>query len=211
MKRIIKLVTIVAVSMLVSVSANAQWRIGANFGVQVPAGDFEKGSATVDLDAGTVFVFPGTKMGFGGNAILEYRFTPHFGLNVNGGYYSMKMKNEFNLLGFNLIDFNQNVDFLNFNFGGRFYLFQKVQPYIGAEIGTYSIGLDGLNAVGLNNNTYFGLSPVLGLQVKLSNKFAIDLGLKYNYIFSKNDVKGPDFNYTTFSGTLGLVYTLGNW
>ncbi len=197
MKKVI-FVLVVALSVT---TASAQIKLGANASLQVPTGNLGN---MVD-------------MGFGGGISGEYLVTPNIGVGLNIGYYALGEKDNMGM----------KCDFIPAALNAKYYFIPEgsIKVYAGLDLGLYTLktkmngndlGLgdfddilgDFFDNIDINipasNSTKsnFGLAPVVGLQFGLTEKLALDVNAKYNFIFTEGDA-------TDIIGfNVGLVYTL---
>ncbi|MEM9829343.1 MAG: outer membrane beta-barrel protein [Bacteroidota bacterium] len=86
----------------------------------------------------------------------------------------------------------------------------ELQPYLGFGIGINraSFGTSGFRVT----NSYFGVSPIFGLQYRSSEQISFDLNVRYHLTFANNngaltDVLNQNAAYLVFN--LGAFYTFG--
>jgi outer membrane protein W len=182
MKRVI-FITLMAFSI---VAASAQGNLGISGGVLFPTED-------------------GVKTGFGGTVSGEYLISPNIGLGVNVGYYI------FGNVDVIMVDESVTIGSVTpyliptFLTGKYYFLTENIKPYAGVDIGLYTEGVRATTA-GITvsvSKSFFGLAPVAGVQLKLSDVMALDINAKYTSLFYKGESTGyPGFN-------VGLVYSFG--
>ncbi len=191
MKKIFKFFIVAALLLFTGNVANAQLKLGANFGVQVPVGDYGDGFKT----------------GFGGNIGGEYLITERIGANLNFGFYSLGIKGT-GLLGVG----DESATVIPITLGGSYYFMtDKLKPYAGLDLGVWMLGS---TMEGAETNAYFGFAPVAGVQYEFNDNWALNGNLKFNYVLSGEEeelvgmvLETPDF--TTFGINVGIVYTFG--
>ncbi|MDR1679558.1 MAG: porin family protein [Prevotellaceae bacterium] len=164
-----------------AVSVNAQWKVGANLGLQVPTGTFGDVSGT----------------GFGLAANGEYLATENIGIGAQLGYYSFGEK-ESGSGSWSIVPITVT--------GKYYFMTEGLKPYAGLDLGFYSLSYEvDLGILGANvstSETKFGLAPVVGLQYDFSDNWALDANLKYNYITTSGDA------VTSFGINVGVVYSI---
>ena len=107
---------LISVLILGTVTANAQFKLGVNGGVQIPIGNF-----------GDV-----ANVGFGGGINAEYLLNESFGLGLDAGYYNFGT--EIDGFSFNMIPITVGAKY--------YFLTEGIQPYAGAGLGIYGFGAD---------------------------------------------------------------------
>lgn len=135
----------------------------------------------------------GAKMMFGGGISSEYLASPHFGIGVSAGFYGYQIESS---------GLKATYTFMPAALTGKCYLLTKsVQPYIGVDVGLYTVGAtfkyEGESES--DSKSYFGLSPVLGFQFKLSKSIAFDINAKDNICFVEGE---PNYNYSLNAGLI---------
>ncbi len=156
--KLFKIFAVVALSLFVGNAVNAQIKVGANFGLQLPLGTFGDGA----------------DMGIGGNITGEYMITENIGAGLGFGYYSF---------GYKGVDESATVMPITAS-GSYYFLTEGFKPYAGVELGAYMLGS---SFEGASTETYFGFAPVVGAQYDLTESFGLNANLKYNYILSEGD------------------------
>ena len=123
----------------------------------------------------------GSKILYGGGISVEYLPVSRLGIGLSAGYYAYQLESA---------GFTTTASFIPATFNARFYFLTRgFQPYAGVDLGLYTIGAkmsyegESVSA----SKSYFGLSPVLGLQFKLSKTLAIDINSKYNIVFIEGE------------------------
>ena len=195
MKRVYRLLAVVALSLFVGGMANAEGiKLGVNGGLQLPMGDFGEG----------------LNLGFGGGISGEYLVNENIGIGLNAGYY---------IFGVDGADIN--LGYIPVALNGRYYFTTEgFKPYGGIDLGLYTIstpaqtftetmdmGPLGTQTIEMEipsvSASNFGIAPVLGFQYDFSDALALDVNAKYNLIFSE----GASTSILGFG--VGIVYTFG--
>ncbi len=159
MKKNLSFFIVAALSLFVCGMANAQVKLGANFGVQIPVGDSGDGY----------------NAGFGGNIGGEYLITEHIGANLNLGFYSFGIKGS----GMFGVD-DESATAIPITLGGSYYfLTDGLKPYAGLDLGVWMLGS---TMEGAETNAYFGFAPVVGVQYAFNDNWALNGNLKFNYV-----------------------------
>ena len=168
-----------------SVSPNSKFKLGLNGGLIYPPGKLEEGVRR--------YLF------FGGGINGEYLATPNFGIGLSAAYYAYQVK---------IAGVGKTVaSFMPVTLTGKYYfLTENIQPYVGADVGLYRFGqkvkweMEGKSESDSDPKSYFGLSPVVGLQFKLSDVLALDVNSKCNFIFLEGETR---YN---FGFNVGIVF-----
>ena len=153
-----------------SVNTSSQLKFGLSGGIQHPTEE-------------------GSKLHVGGGISGEYLATPHIGIGLNAGYYvNGYFQNGEGIKGLQVTSYLVPVTLT-----GKYYLStNNIQPYGGVDAGLYKMGAkakyEGQSAS--YSKSYFGISPVVGLQIGLSDVLALDVNAKYNFCFSEGELKG---------------------
>ncbi|MDR1729134.1 MAG: porin family protein [Prevotellaceae bacterium] len=181
MKKVI-FTAILAISTAVSV--NAQWKAGADLGIQIPIGTF-----------GDAY-----NLGVGGTVAGEYLVTESIGAGLQLGYFSFGGKE---IMGIE----TGSMSVVPITATGKYYFLREgFKPYAGLDLGFYVLSFESPDLFGLGSitvsETKFGLAPVLGLQYEFSDNWALDGNLKYNYVTASGDA------LSTFGINVGIVYTI---
>jgi len=162
----------------------------------------------VGLSAGGLLPYADGQFGnvnFGGNISGEYLVTPHIGVGLSVGYYSLGKESYDN--GDGSSESITSYLIPGILTGKYYFLTKSVQPYAGVDVGLYTIDLKdtenygGQSASVSASKSYFGVAPVVGLQFRLSEAFAIDVNAKYNFIFTE----GVTSKIIGFN--LGIIYS----
>jgi len=138
---------------------------------------------------------------FGGGISGEFIPTPHIGFGLSAGYYAYQLElSEFG------VKTKTTASLIPIALTSKFYIMTKnVQPYIGVDAGLYIVGLkmkvEGVKASA--SESFFGLAPVTGIQIKLSNALALDVNAKCNLIFIEGEI-GYNIGFNT-----GIVFKFG--
>lgn len=174
-----KKLVVIAAFLAAAFGASAQFKVGANIGLQVPTGDY-----------GDVL-----KAGFGGSIGGKYLFTDNIGAGLNVGYYSF---------GYDFPGIDESMYMVPIALNGSYYFMtDNFRPYAGLDLGAYILGS---TFEGSDSETEFGLAPVVGMQYYFNDSFGLNANLKYNTLFNGGD--GVD-NFGTFGINVGVVYTFG--
>lgn len=160
-----------------SVSANAQWKVGADLGLQVPIGTYGDAYG----------------LGFGFAVSGEYLVTESIGVGLQIGYFSIGSGSGLYDTGMSLVPITAT--------GKYYFMTEGLKPYAGLDLGLYRIGFDYGFGLGVASETKFGLAPVAGVQYEFTDNWALDGNLKYNYIAAEGKA------FTTFGINVGVVYT----
>ena len=195
MKKLFKIFVAVALSLFVGGVANAQIKVGANFGAQLPLGD------------NYIYKYRDKiGWGFGGNINGEY-FTKHLswlssGLGLSAGYYTFKVD-----------EYDDHVSMIPVTVTGNIYFRSEgFKPYIGGEFGAYILGATDRK---IESNMYWGAAAVIGFQYDLTKVLALNFNLKSNHIFSSKTYEETpwtireSYNFSSLGANIGLVYTFG--
>ena len=161
-----KVILMMVVVVFCAATANAQLSVGASLGTQVDTED-------------------DNTVGFGVGINAEYLIVPNFGLGVNFGYYIMDREKDGGV--------TSTAYLMPFTLTGKYYfLTEKFRPYVGADMGLYTIGLRvSGSSLSINySDTNFGFGPVAGFQFGLSDNLAFDVNLKYSHILADGESVG---------------------
>lgn len=164
--------------LLLSAFSTASFAQGFNAsikaGVAFPVGNFSDAAGT----------------GAGGEGSIEYMATPNLGLLFTAGYYSFGAKDD-------TPGMDYSFSTLPLLLGARYYFTNMtLQPYIGADAGLHFLTAEVTTTTVLgessvkNDETKFGIAPVLGLVYYMPPNFSFDLAAKYNHIFTEDEATG---------------------
>ena len=186
MRRISKFLAVAALSLLIGGVANAQVSIGIAPGIQIPMGDFGKGS----------------NLGFGGGVSGEYAITENIGVGLNVGFFTFGAKDlEEGASG--------STSIIPIALTGKYYFITEgFKPYGGVNVGFNMVGFHAkFEGVSISTTKgYMGVAPVLGCQYAFSDALALDVNAKYNLIFGKKEELGT---VGTIGFNVGIVYSFG--
>ncbi|MGE0077785.1 MAG: outer membrane beta-barrel protein [Bacteroidales bacterium] len=195
----IKKITLVAAVVLFAIAANAQIKVNAGAGLLFPTGDF-----------GDV-----AKTGFGVNIGGKYMLNEKMAVGFAVGYNSLAASDDI-VDAFKFLAGTDDVDmkYTIIPVVGSFSYFFKTdgfKPYAGLDLGIYTAnvkleidGEDVTDDAGLDGETKLGFAPTLGFEYSFSDKLALDVNAKYNYIMTEDNAT------TAFGINVGVVFTLGN-
>lgn len=177
MKKLTKILAICAL-VLISVTANAQMKLGVGGGLALPMGDY--GDAL--------------KMGFGVNVGGKYMLNDNMALGIDLGYHMFTAKDEADGsdVKFSVIPIAPSFTY--------YFATEGFKPYAGANVGFYMTKWK----VGDASETAskIGFAPVLGFEYALGEKMGLDVNAKYNYIATE----GTACTYLGIN--VGLVFGL---
>jgi outer membrane protein W len=191
----IKKIALFAVAALLAVGASAQIKVNVSGGLFKPTGDF-----------GDV-----AKMGFGGNVGGKYMLNEKMAVGASVGYYVASGSDDVIdlykfLSGSNDVKVNFTIIPIVGNFS-YYFMTDGFKPYAGLDLGFYSAkgkleidGTDYTKEAGLEGETKLGLAPVVGFEYAFSDKLALDVNAKYNYIMTEEDAT------TAFGLNVGVVF-----
>ncbi|MCL2328164.1 MAG: porin family protein [Bacteroidetes bacterium] len=190
---------LVVLSLFVGGLANAQVKLGANFGLQIPLGNFlEEIENPYD-------------MGFGGNITGKYMVTENIGAGLGFGFYYLEFKGGY-LINIDFIvpcyDYKEvlrkGITIMPVTASGYYYFRKKsFKPYVGVELGAYMMRVSYKYEYDAETETHFGFAPVVGAQYDLFKSFGLNVNLKESYIF------GGTYGICVASINIGIVYTFG--
>ncbi|WKN46196.1 outer membrane beta-barrel protein [Tunicatimonas pelagia] len=182
MKSILLLVILVIV---VSTSASAQFALGGHVNALFPIGDFSNR----------------TQSGFGFDVEGRFGVDKPLMTSASIGYHSFRLQNG----GDTRFNFTPITLSLLYALGTA-----EAQPYLGFGVGVnrVSSGPQGFRVT----DSYFGVSPIVGLQYRSSEQIRFDLNMRYHLTFadSNDALTGLLFRnaaYLVFN--LGVFYTFG--
>ncbi len=171
MKKLALVVTVVALTLLVSFNTQAQGKMAVNIGadVLIPMGSFS--------DA--------VKIGFGGTAAFEYMVNPNLAVTGKLGYITWGVKT----------DDTQGVEAsfsgLPFLVGGKYYFMPqgKLRAYGQFEMGLFFMSgsvkstIPGYSFETSQSGTDFVIAPAVGVEIPAGPKGAVDVSVRYWGIF----------------------------
>jgi opacity protein-like surface antigen len=183
MKTLVKITAICAL-VLISFTANSQIKVGVSGGIAMPMGDFG------DL----------CKMGFGGGVTGKYMLNETMAVGASIGYQMFGPKEELPS-GY---DFKLAIMPIVGNFTYYFGT-EGFKPYAGIDAGFFmaktTIKIAGVE--GSESSSDMGFAPTVGFEYGLSDKLALDVNAKYNYIMTEGTA-------TTYLGVnVGVLMSLG--
>ncbi|MCL2328165.1 MAG: porin family protein [Bacteroidetes bacterium] len=183
---------LVVLSLFVGGFANAQVKLGANFGLQFPLSINNFVEAKYD-------------MGFGGNITGEYMVTKNIGTGLGFGFYYLgEIKGHYNY-----IDhcepckgcYDKDITMMPVTASGYYYFRKKsFKPYAGVELGVYMMRVSYESVYDAETETHFGFAPVVGAQYDLFKSFGLNVNLKNNFTSGGTCVT---------SINIGIVYSFG--
>jgi outer membrane protein W len=179
MKTLVKITAICAL-VLLTLSANAQIKVGAGAGIQLPMGTF-----------GDMF-----NMGFGGAATGKYMLKENIAVGATIGYGMFSAKDNFggSDMKFTIMPIAASLSY--------YFATEGFKPYVGADLGFYmwSIKYSGTK---VGDGSDLGFAPTVGFEYDLSESMALDVNAKYNYIMTEGDAT------TSLGVNVGLLFALG--
>ena len=198
MKRVSRILAVVALSLFVGGIANAQIKVGVGGGIQLPIGDF--GDENI----------MGAKIGFGGGVSGEYMVNENIGVGVSGGYYMFGgPEAKFEEEGIKM-ELSNSYSLIPIVANAKYYFATEgFKPYGGVDVGIYMFGVTsevsvlGISQSATASTTEFGAAPVFGFQYDFSDALALDVNAKFNMIFATGTtLMAPGLN-------VGIVYSFG--
>lgn len=167
----IKKIALFAVAALLAVGASAQIKVNVGGGLALPMGDFGDGF----------------KMGYGVNVGGKYMLNEKMAVGAGLGYFMFKPKEE--AAG---VDSKFTIMPISGNFT-YYFSTEGFKPYAGADLGLYMwksktegevLGIP--FEVELDGND-IGFAPMVGFEYGFSDKLALDVNAKYNYIMTEEE------------------------
>jgi outer membrane protein W len=182
-----KKISIMTLTILLMVVMNvqAQFKVGATVGAQVPVG--------TSMD--------GFKTGLGLNLFGKYMLKENMAVGLNLGFLGLGTESS----GGDGDDSSPSCRFLPVT--GLFeYYFNgdKIKPYIGADMGLYNFKVS-YKSSGItysDSKSYFGFAPVVGILYELNDKISLLGNLKYHYVATEGDAA------SMIGIHFGAVYTI---
>lgn len=172
-----KTIIIALVSIIISTTAFSQIGVKAGFALGEPVND-DYSNMHLGFDVG-----------------LTYDITESFRAEV---LFEGLFRKESSLF---LGDFKSRIMPLTIGADYRFFT-GMIQPFIGFNLGIVTIGSSALNYS--NSETYFGLHPKAGVNIKLTDNILIDATIKYHVVF--NNSSGNNSNVQILAANFGLIY-----
>lgn len=179
MKKLALVATVVALVVMMTVSASAQGKMFLNIGADVllPMGSFSDGAS----------------VGFGGTAQFEYAFMPQLNGTFTTGYLTWGGKT---VSGVDMPSYH-GIPFL---VGAKYYFMpitkNKMNVYGAAQLGlmifsigskSYTVSYGGYSQTVESpsvSETDFALAPIVGVEFPISDKGVLDINAKYLLITS---------------------------
>lgn len=159
----------------------AQFSVGGELGVALPFGSLSNLVNT----------------GFGGQGHASYYLNKNFSLGLGVGYYTFSGNEQTNSFEQYKANITPIVVKANYYFSEA-----DFQPFVGLDAGFYRLAsrFQVANTTQVLGESYWGLSPSVGLLVDTSHHLKLLGNIKYNYIAS--DIESTDF----LTIHLGAIY-----
>lgn len=149
-------------------------KLSAQMGVSIQAGAAVPTGSLSDV----------AKLGWGGQANLEYPVIPSLNLSASVGYYLWGAKGDLPE------GFDYTLSTIPVLVGAKYLLLEgDFHPYLGADMGVHFmntkqtiINLGGTKLDTDNSETNFGFAPMAGVRLHMPPNLDLDLNLTYNII-----------------------------
>lgn len=167
----IKKIALFAVAAFFAVSASAQIKVNVGGGLALPMGDFGDGF----------------KMGYGVNVGGKYMLNEKMAVGASLGYFMFTPKDEVEGID---VKFSMMPIVGNFTY---YFGTEGFKPYAGADLGFYMWKFKqegefmGIPFDVEDNGSDIGFAPIVGFEYGFSDKLALDVNAKYNYVMTEGE------------------------